>query len=753
MFFRHPQSSKKFRKIKIMNTKRKWTGYWINTGKTMSAPSREVGSAPYLRKTFECPAKPARATAYLCGLGWHELYINGRKVDDRVLAPVVTQYDKRDSYIEYDITPFVKQGKNAVAVLLGNGWYNCHTAEVWSFDKAPWRDWPKLLCDIEIDGKTVVKSDASWKTHDSPIRFDALRNGESYDARLEIPGFAEPEFKDSDWKNAVQCNPPGGVIVKEELEPCKVMKIYPAVSAKRIDANSTVYDFGTNLTGWCRIKVKGHAGTRIKIAYSELARPVSGDTDRDYIDKFVKSGEFQTDEYTLKGSEEPEIWQPRFTYHGFRYAKVFQWDGKAEILNIEACFVHNSFRQTGSFESSDRILNALQRNTVQSYLSNFTGIPTDCPHREKNGWTGDAQLAMETGLWNYDAEKACTHFLQLLADTQRPNGQLPGIAPTGGWGYNWGSGPAWDSLLFEYPWRMYLFYGSTETIRKHYDAMALYLEYCDGMAENHLVRFGLGDWCHFDRSRIAPVELTSTGYYYYDVTRMAEFANILGKTEDADRYAELAEKIRKSFNGKFYNGDGTYADGSWTALAAALYFELAEQENRRLIAEKLVAMVRANGHKVDFGILGAKYVPRVLADCGYAEDAFKLITQTEYPGWGFWIESGATSLWEHWNGISSENHIMFGDISAWMYQYPGGAVPLKETPGFKHFRLKPEFISALAHVRMRHETPFGLLRSEWKREGSRILCEFEIPQGTTADIVLPGETLKHVSGIQKITVG
>ena len=736
-----------------MNMERNWSGYWINSGRGMGTPTTATPAAPYLRTTFECKSTPGKATVFLCGLGWHELYVNGRKADDRVLAPVVTQYDRRVSWIEYDITPLVRPGKNALAILLGNGWYNCQTAEVWSFDKAPWRDLPKLLCDIEIDGITVAKSDTSWKTHDSPVTFDALRNGEFYDARLEIPGFADSEFDDSSWNSAAQCNPPGGRIVKEDLEPCKVMKHYPAISAKCLDSNATIYDFGTNLTGWCKIKVKGPAGTKIKIVYSEHVRPVSGDIDREYIDMFVKSGEFQTDEYTLKGSDEPEVYEPHFTYHGFRYAKVYQWSGKTELLDIQACFVRSSFRQAGEFESSDRILNALQRNTVQSYLSNFTGIPTDCPHREKNGWTGDAQLAMETGLWNFDCEKACTHFLQIVADTQRPNGQLPGIAPSGGWGYNWGSGPAWDSILFEYPWRMYLFRGNTENIRRHYHAMELYLDYCNGMAENHLVRFGLGDWCHHDRRRIAPVELTSSAYYYYDVTRMAEFANILGKESDAKRFAELAEQIRESFNRKFSNGDGTYADGSWTALAAALYFHLADETDRPRIAEKLVGMVRANGHKTDFGILGAKYVPRVLADCGYAEDAFRLITQTRFPGWGFWIENGATSLWEQWNGTSSQNHIMFGDISAWMFEYLGGAVPLKETPGFRHFLLKPALLPSLSHVRMRHETPFGTLRSEWKREGGRILCEFEIPQGTTADIHLPGTTIRNAAGIRQLTVG
>ena len=728
---------------------RNWNGYWINTGKQMCAPSTEVGSAPYLRKTFDCAAAPRQAKIYLCGLGWHELYVNGRKADDRVLAPVVTQYDKRDSYIEYDVTGLLKPGKNAVAVLLGNGWYNCHTPEVWSFDKAPWRDWPKLLCDIIADGRLLAKSDTTWVTHDSPVTFDALRNGEHYDARLEIPGFADPDFDDSAWTHAVQCNPPGGIIVKEDLEPCKIMQEYAPVKETFLTPQQTVYDFGTNLTGWCEIEAEGEAGAELVLEYAEQVRE-NGNIETGEIGMFIKKDGFQCDRYRLKGKG-VERFHPHFTYHGFRYMRITSWNENTRIKSVKAQFIHNSFRRTGEFESSDATLNRLQQLTRQSYLSNFTGIPTDCPHREKNGWTGDAQLACETGLWNCDGKNAYIHFLRLLADTQRPSGQLPGIAPSGGWGYNWGSGPAWDSMLFEGVWQIYLFYGDPEPAREHYDAMARYIEYCRGMSENNLVRFGLGDWCHWDRRHMAPVEVTSTGYYYHDTVRLAKFAGLFGKQDDANYYNGLAAAIRKSFNEKYYNGDGTYANGCMTAIAAALYFGLAET-NRELSAEKLAGLVRERNHKIDFGILGAKYVPRVLSDYGYAEDAFKLITQPEFPGWGNWVKRGATTLWEQWNGCSSQNHIMFGDISAWMFQYPGGAAPCFETPGFRGFRLKPCFIPQLDHVTMSHETPHGKLSVSWRRSGDGIQCEIRIPDGCSAALELPGQPVQTVTGTGKYTV-
>ena len=726
-----------------MNQERNWYGRWINAGQTMVAPTDEVVNAPYLRKSFDCKTKPKKTSVFLCGLGWHVLYVNGKKADDRVLAPTVSQFDKHVSYIEYDVTKLLKKGKNIVAVLLGNGLFNCRVPK-WSFDKAPWRDYPKLLCDILADGKIIAKSDSSWKVHDSPVIFNEFRNGEYYDARLEVPGFADPELDDSDWKNAVLCMPPGGRVTREMVQPCKIMRSYPALSSRFIASQETVYDFGTNLTGWCRIKVKGDAGVEVRIQYSEQVDPVSGRINRQEIAPYANFGVFQTDEYILKGDPDGEEYEPSFTYHGFRYAQI-QICGNAELLDIQAQFVHTAFAETGDFESSDPMLNTLQRNTLQSFKSNFTGIPTDCPHREKNGWTGDAAIAAETGLWNFDMEAGYSHFMQILTDTQRPNGQLPGIAPTGGWGFNWGSGPAWDNLLFEYPWQVYLFYGETELIEQYYDRFLLYLEYCRTREEEDgLLDFGLGDWCHWDRDAITPVEVTSSCCYYQNLQRTAFFADLLGRKADAAECRKRAVRIRKSFLHKFEHKDGTFADRSLTAAAAALYFGLVDERKAVKSAKMLVRQVRKHKHKADFGILGAKYIPRVLAEYGYADDALEIITQKEFPGWGWQVEHGATSLWENWNGKDSQNHIMFGDISAWMYQYLGGIHPLKDTPGFRKFVIKPCFVQKLNFVKAEHISPFGKICSSWKREDGKIHFRCEVPDGCSAELIV-GERKQALS--------
>lgn len=718
----------------MMDTNRHWSGRWIKGISQGPLETNKSSPAPYLRKCFDVKKIPSDAEAFACGLGWHEFLINGRKPDERVLTPVVTQFDKHVSYVVYNITSFIRVGKNVVTVILGNGWYNCQTEDVWDFTHAPWRDYPKLLCEIEVDGKVLLKSDNTWKTHSSPIVFDALRNGEVYDARLEIPGLFDPGFDDSTWEHASYINPPGGVLAKEELEPCRVQNRYDPVAVHEITPTQFTYDFGVNLTGWCEIEVVGPAGADVMLQYSESLRD-NMDIDREYIGMFIKTSEFQTDRYWLRGGG-VETWHPRFTYHGFRYVKVSSSNPDVKIKRIEAHFIHNHFSFCGTFTSSSPTLNRLQEMTRQAFLSNYTGIPTDCPHREKNGWTGDAQLALETGLWNFDIKLAASHFEQILVDTQRPTGQLPGIAPTGGWGFNWGSGPAWDIYLFEAPWQIFLFTGDCALMHKHYGAMEKYINYCQSMSTDHLVDFGLGDWAHPDRNRMATPEMTSSAYYYYAVTQISKFSRILG--HNATHYQSLASCIRDSINRKYYNTDGTYANRAWSAAGAALYFGIEEEAERSKIVARLVEDIRKNKHRADFGILGAKYIPRVLADCGFADDALKLITQPEYPGWGYWVQQNATSLWESWRGDSSRNHIMFGDISAWMYQYLGGIRPMVNHPGFEQFVLQPLFPQDLQCASATHQSRFGEIKSSWHRQNDGIICQFKVPGNSIAHIRIPG---------------
>ncbi len=725
------------------NHKREWKAKWIGQSDALLYNwYQPVLPAPYFRKIFDHIGNADAAEVSICGLGYYELYINGKKVGDHVLDPVFTQYDRRVRYVVYDVAEYLVPGENVFGVILGNGWYNCHTPEVWQFDKASWRDYPKLLLELWLDGKSVFRSDGSWKFSGGPIVFDGLRNGETYDARLELEGWFTVEYDDSGWKHAVMVAPPGGVLEEQTMPPCKVMQTRAVEKQWTLPNGDIVYDIGQNITGWARITCSGKRDTELIVKYAERLK--DGDIDQEGIASFIKGGECQTDRYILRGLKK-EIWEPRFTYHGFRYVRISGVSSDTFIEKIEGRVVHTAFEQIGVFSCSDDTVNRLQKCTIWSYIGNFTGIPTDCPHREKNGWTGDAQLTAETGLFNFAAGTAYNEWMDSFADVQRPSGQLPGIVPSSGWGFNWGSGPAWDSAFLLIPWYVYLYTGDTSSIITHYDSMKKYVDYCTGMATNHIVSFGLGDWCHVDCTRITPVGLTSTAYYYVDCMLLSKFAAINGNISDHRKYAGLAVKIRSAFNWRFYKGDGIYANGEQTALGCAIYHGLVVDSEKDKVVAKLAETVKANGNKPDFGILGAKYVPRALADNGYIDLAYQLITQPEFPGWAHWLKQGATTLWESWKGNSSLNHIMFGDIGAWMYRYLAGVIPDPENPGFKHFIIKPHPVNGLKWVKAEHVAPIGKIVTAWKHSDSSFVLKIGVPPNTTATVIMPDSSQHEVS--------
>ncbi len=716
----------------------------------------DVLPAPLFRSEFRLNDEVKGAEVKICGLGFYELRMNGEKVGSHVLDPIVTQYDQRVRYVAYDVTDRLRTGSNTVGVMLGNGWYNCFTAEVWHFDKASWRDYPKLWLELTVQLSTNERvnicSSPDWKVGDGPLRFDGLRNGEIYDARLERPGWDCPGYDDSDWANAVAVPGPGGIMEEQKSPPCKVTATLTPESVTEIRPGVAVYDMGQNFAGWAQLRIQGgKAGDEVVLRYSENLKD-NGEVDQSNIARFIRSGECQTDRYIMKGDAQ-ETWEPRFTYHGFRYVQLEGLPGAPEIDHIRGRMVHTAFNTIGGFECSNNDLNKLQQATQWSYISNFVGIPTDCPHREKNGWTGDAQLATETGLINYDATDSYQQWLDSLSDTQRPNGQLSGIAPSCGWGYNWGSGPAWDAAFILIPWYIYLYTGDCTAIEKHYESMRRYLGFCNSMATEHILSFGLGDWCPVNADQPVSVALTSTAYYYVFTEKMAAFARLTGQDSDAAEYEELAAHIRTAFNDRFYKGNGLYDRGQMTARGCAIYQGLVEESEKATTVKTLADDVESNDYRVDFGILGAKYVPRALADNGYVEHAYRLITQPEYPGWANWLRKGATTLWEKWDGTTSRNHIMFGDISSWFYTYLGGIQPDPSKPGFRHIRLQPCTVAGLDWVRSWHRSPQGVIESRWVRDNDRAEFVINIPPASTGTLVLPDRQPQVIgSGQHQITV-
>lgn len=680
--------------------------------------------APFIFKSFALAEKPRSATLTVTFAGWGEVYINGAKVGHDVLTPVTCQPDKRLSSLTYEVAPYLKAGTNEVGFLLGNGWFNPFTLSDWGFSQAPWRACPQVRAELRVAGEVCLTTDRSWQVVDSPIVFNSLRNGEWYDARLE--GRRTPTRRAH-----VMMFVPSGCVSPEDAVPCRVCETLLPKRTLRTPTGDAVYDFGANIAGWCEIDVAGEAGAKVTLDYDECLTP--SNTPLGYIAIYIrKQGDpfpVQHDEYTLAGKDAGESWHPRFTYHGFRYVRV-ALRGKVAVRAIRARFVHSDFAEAGHLETSDPTFTALQDATRRSYLSNFTGIPTDCPHREKNGWTGDAQLAAETGLWNYDSADGYRHFLRMMLDAQQPNGAVPCILPhSPTFGLKWGSGPAWDAVLFEIPEQLYRFRGDASAAREAYPAMKRYLSFMFAKADaDGLFRYGLGDWCDVGRQRRTDVRLTTSAFVYRFCRRLTKWARHFGDGLTADAAEAHAEAIRTAFNRVFYKGDGLYAGGSWTELAAPLYFKgLCADGEEQKVVRRLVEAVRANGHKVAFGILGAKWVPRVLADYGYADDAFRLFVQPDAPGWANWLKSGDGTLHENWESDTSHNHIMYGDLSAWAYEYAVGIVPC--APGFRKVAFRPHYLTGVDSFSATYQTPHGEIRAGWQRRDGKPVFTYAVPKG------------------------
>ncbi len=714
-----------------------WKGQWI--GATTNINSLP---APLLRKDFKLKGGIKQARAYICGLGYYELRINGEKIGNHLLDPGYTRYDKRALYVTYDVTRALERGANSVGVILGNGWYNVQTRAVWNFHEAPWRAAPALLMQIQVDyhngTSETIATDTTWKTSPSPIVFNSIYGGETYDARLEQPGWDTAGFDDSKWSSALSVTGPAGKLAAQMMPPIKAAEILKPVSITTPKPEVFVFDMGQNFAGISELKLRGPAGTKIVMKYSERLGP-DGMIDRSVIQQHIArmdtNQQFQTDTYILKGKGD-ETWRSRFDYHGYQYVEVTGYPGTPSSETLRGVSVHSAVPPAGQFECSNQLLNRIWHAGLWSYLSNLEGIPTDCPHREKNGWTGDAHLAAEQGLFNFAPAAVYTKWLNDLADEQQPSGELPGIVPTSGWGYKWGNGPAWDSAMLLLPYYMNEYCADTRVLTSHYENMKRYVDYLTGKAKDHIINFGLNDWAPFKTK--TPTDITSTAYYYRDVQITAQAARLLGKKEEAEKLDALAADIRKAFNAKFYQpATGSYDNGSQTSLSCALYQGLVEPENRERVVSNLVfAVENANNH-IDTGILGAKYILNALTENGRPDVAYRIASQNDLPSWGWWIEQGATTLWEQWNGEDSRNHIMYGDISAWFYKALAGINPDPAAPGFKHFTIKPNLLGDLTSAKATYDSSRGKIVSDWKLIGDEFQLTVVVPANSTATIHIP----------------
>ena len=707
-----------------------WQAKWIGS------PSAElVAPAPLLRKTFTVTQPVKRATVYVTGLGFYELHLNGGKVGDHEMDPGFTRYDRRVLYATHDVTPQIHRGANTIGMMLGNGWYNYSVPTGWDYEKAVWRAQPKMILQLELelaDGSVqTIVSDEGWQTTSGPVMFNALLNGEFYDARREISGWDRGDAGNGNWVAAKVVAPPIGIFSAQMAPPVKVTQTVKPVKLTQPKLGVFIYDLGQNLAGVAELTLQGPAGTEVELKYGEKLNP-DGTLNQDELKMYAKTGDFQTDRYTLKG-QGTEVWRPRFVYHGFQYVQVTGFPGTPTLKNLRALAMNAAFETAGQFECSNELLNQIQHNTLWSARANFYSFPTDCPQREKNGWTGDAHLAAEACLYNFDMAANYTKWLEDIQDEQQTNGVLPCIIPTGGTGYVWGNGPAWDSAYLLIPWDLYLYRGDRRILGEHYENFKSYVDYVSRRATNHIANFGLGDWC--SAKTTTPERITSTGYFYRDASIVADIAGMLGKKDDAVKYAALAADIKQAFNRNFPELK------SQTALGCALYQGLAEPANCPALVQQLAANVESKSNHLDCGNLGAKYLLHALSDNGRAEVAYEVATQTTMPSWGYWIKIGATTLLEHWNDHEkqglSRNHIMFGDISAWFYESLAGIRPDAAAPGFKHIILKPAVVGDLKWVKAHYDSPYGRIGSEWKYERGTFTWKVSVPPNSTATVYVP----------------
>ncbi len=697
-------------------SKNDWTGMWI-------------GGANQLRKEFQVKGRIARARAFICGLGYYELRLNGRKVGANVLDPGWTTYDQRVLYVVHDITSLIQPGANAVGVVLGKGWYKS-TALLFQMN-------------IELaDGTSLrIFSDNSWTMKNGPIIEDSIYNGEVYDARLESEGWDWPGFDERSWMKAETVQGPKGTLSSQMMPPIRVVDTIVPLKMTNPKPGVFVFDMGQNFSGWARLRVSGPAGTVVKMRFAEMLY------DNGLLNQENLRAARAEDTYILSGRGQ-EAFEPHFTYHGFRYVELTGFPGVPTAETIRGRVVHSSVRQSGSFACSKPVLNALQRIITWGQKTNLHSIPTDCNQRdERMGWMGDAQGTAEEAMMNFDMAAFYTNFIRDIRDAQNDAGIIPDTVPKV-WGGEFGD-PAWGSAYPLLCWYMYQYYGDQRILKDQYDGLKKYVEFLRTKTENGLLKYSYyGDWVAVE---ITPGSIVSSFYYYYDVKILADVAGILGKAQDAQAYGRLAQQIKTAFHAQYFDPKTkNYANGTQTANTLPLFLELVPQQERGAVWGNLFdnLVYRHNSH-LTTGIIGTKYIMELLTRNDHSDLAYDIATQTTYPSWGYMIENGATTLWELWQlrqgpSMNSHNHPMFGSVGAWLYKALAGINLDPSAVGFEKIRIVPQMVRDLFFASGSLDTLRGRVLSSWTRDEKSVSLEAAVPVGSEAEIILPKFNLKNV---------
>lgn len=700
--------------------------------------------APMFRRKFTVE-NTGEAKLYICGLGYAYCYINGKKISKDLFTAPISDYNKTLWYNVYDVSDFLKKGENVIAVICGNGWYNESIPTNWKFHEASWRDNPKFILSLTLDGEIALVSDDRWKSKNcDAIYFNQLRMGEYFDANLYDDGWNSLDYDDIDWQNSIiDKTPPKGVLRECQCEPIRECKIFSPVRRIQNGVSSYVYDFGQNMSGYVRLTALGSKGQELTIRYAEC---LNGENQLEYygMDKYYLKSGFQTDKFICSGKS--VTWSPRFAYHGFRYIEISGLSNPEDI-EVFAVFVHQDIDRRTSFKCSDSYLNKMFGCAVMSSWSNMFYMLTDCPTREKFGWANDAQSSCEQMMTNFKIEKLLKKWHQDIKDAMRPDGQLPGIIPTSGWGFHFGNGPVSDGILFEIPYRIYLHTGDSELLQNSYAYFVRYLDYLDARkSDNGLIEFGLDDWAAPGNIHIVEVGFINAvlSYSFYKITYISAKLN---KIENSEKYAQKAEQIKNFIKEKYINSDGFCTINEQCSVAMLIYYGIYDCLNP--LKNQLAKLLIDTDFHLKCGMVGMRRILHALSKCGLADYGLKLLKAEGYPGYKVWMDSDATTLWEKWDvnvNSDSKNHHMYSDFASWLVKTFGGISINEEKCGEVEFLLNPCFTTEISCVDFSYDTAFGKIEISWKRENGRV--KMTVTKDDGVKITYNGKYLENTNNIE-----
>ncbi len=726
-----------------------WKASWIEPGFTEDSVMRP---SPYFRKQFSTTKKIVSATAYITAHGLYEAQINGQRISDAYFTPGWTAYQKRLQYQVYDVTDLLKKGTNAIGVSLGSGWYRgvigfSNNHNVYGKDIA-------LLFQMEInysDGSSeTVVSDNSWRSSTGSIRYAEIYNGETIDAREEKTGWALPGYNDASWTGVKTANHSKEILVATYNEPVRKKETFTALRIFKTPAGEQVIDFGQNLVGWVTMKVKGKAGDKIIVSHSEVL-----DKAGNFYTTNLRAAKAQ-DTYILQGGGE-EIFEPHFTWHGFQFIKLEGYPGELKPEHVTAVALYSDMPPTGTFTSSNALVNQLQHNIEWGQKGNFLDVPTDCPQRdERLGWTGDAQVFSRTAAFNMNVHNFFSKWLKDVAADQLPNGSVPFVVPNVlGAGATGSTG--WADVANIIPWNVYLAYGDTKVLQDQYNSMKAWVEYMQTNSKNNLwnTGFHFGDWLFYrpdddndGRAAVTDKYLIAQCFFAHSTQLLINAAKVLGKSEDVATYTSLLQNIKEAFVKEYLTANGRLVSGTQTAYVLALNFDMLPEALRQQAADRLADNIKNYGNHLTTGFLGTPYLCHVLTRYGFTNLAYTLLLQEKYPSWLYPVKMGATTIWERWDGIkpdgsfqvpsmNSYNHYSYGAIGDWMYRVMVGLDTYEDGPGYKHIKIQPHIGGGFTHASASLQTYYGKLSSGWKLEQGRVLMDVSIPVNTTATVFIP----------------